>query len=264
MSTAGRTRYPVYTFLSAVVVYGIALGVYSSFVGERWAEWFASAFFWALLITIYTALGTFVYRVFTQPLSPWDMFFSVVDFYFAFLHAQAGLGMTIYLLDTSVAKNTWFLTVNTAASPYSIYVGDFLLTTTNIFNTAGWTHMIPRPSTVLGPLWGMFIAVTGWFYVLFVLGVVTRSIKKASPLSEKVMEKANKVRARILPSFRADYAGVTSLNNGDMGTMGLSMRELPSPNKGVKRAVLRHQRKTIRDGGASGTLETKKGARGRK
>ena len=245
MSTT-RTRYPVYTILSAIVVYGIALAVYSSFVGERWAEWFASAFLWALVIVIYVAMGYFVYRIFTQPLAPWDMFWGVFDFYFAFVHAQAGLGMTIYLLDTAPTKDSWLIIINPAASPYAIYVGDFLLTSVTIFNTAGWVGIRPRPSTVPGALWGIFLGATGWFYVLFVIAVVARSIKKWSPLSEKVMEKANKIQAQILPTFRADYGGVKFVS----GDQGLSLRELPNPKHGFKRATLRHQRKVIHGGDA--------------
>lgn len=233
-----RTRFPIYTLVSCVVIFGIALGVYTPHVGERWAEWFASAFLWLLVIIVYIAMGVFVYRVFTQSLEPVDMFWGVFDFYFAFTLAQAGLGMTIYLLDTAPTKDTWLLLINSANSPYAIFVGDFWFTTVTVFNTAGWISMKPRPSTVLGPLWGIFLGATTWFYVLFVVAVIVRSVKKRTPLSEKVMEKASKVRAVITPTFQADYAGLVPRSGGIMAP-GLHMREMPIVKGSV---VQRHRR----------------------
>lgn len=221
----------LYTGVSAVTCYGIALVIYSTHVGERWAEWVASVIFWVLAVFVYSGAALYVYRIFTKPLDPRKTFVGFLDIYIAFLHAISGVGMSLYLLDTAPLKDSWLLFIDTTASPYAIFVGNFVFTCVHVFNTAGYVTMKPRTSTVLGPLWGIAVSFTGLFMIAIVLTLVLRTVKKTVPLSKGVMDRMRKTRSAVIPVFRADYAGVYGTSQRPMvslrhvGSMG--RKELP-------------------------------------
>lgn len=234
-------RWPfVYTLVSAIVCYGIALVVYSSNVGERWAEWVASGLFWALGAVTYYWAGAFFYRIITTPTPPWEAMLTFVDVYLAVLHGIAGVGMSIFLLDGAPGKVTWLAPINAAtASPYAIYVGDFLYTATLVINGAGFATLKPTTSTVIGSVWGIVMSITGPFLLIVVISLVLRTIKKTAPLTTDVMKQARKVRASITPMFKADYAGIYDSGAPLRRVTSMGRSELPNLQKGIKRAARR-------------------------
>jgi hypothetical protein len=233
---SGR-RWPfIYTIVSAIVCYGVILVIYSTNVGERWAEWVASALFWLLAVVVYYWSISFFFRIINTPTGPWEALLEFMDVYLSTLHAIAGVGMSIYLLDTAPGKDTWLVPVVTTASPYAIFVGDFLYTATLVINGAGFATLTPTTSTVIGSIWGIFMSITGPFLLIIVISLVMRSIKKTVPLTKEVMKQARKTRANITPMFKADYAGMYDSGNPLRRVASMDRKELPNLKNGVKRA----------------------------
>lgn len=211
--------FPKWTLGIALIIYGPALIFVQTHLLESWAQWLTSVIFWILtLVVVFAGVIPFAINIFRDPREPWIIFLQYVDFYFALLHVSAGLGMSIWILDSSPNKDAWLLPIDINASPYAIYVGDFLLSAALIFNTVGFVTLQPRPSTVLGSLWAMVVSIGGVAYLMVLLAIVIRNLKKTIPMSEKTMEQTRQIRGISTPLVRADYASVYYPNQAKKAT----------------------------------------------
>lgn len=167
-------------------------------------RWITAVAFWLVAVGALYRFASYIWHVLMHSDEPWQHALDFCSIYICVTHSFAALGMTLYIL----GGLEWIQGINPSASAYSIFVGDFLFVVVNIYSRAGWVNINPRPSTVLGPLWGMFISVTGMIALSVLLALILRGIKKMAPLSENVLKQCYKLQAQIVPSFRADYGGL--------------------------------------------------------
>ena len=199
----------IHTLVNAIVVYGISLVLYATQPLSDAARWIAAVLFWLLVIYNACRLYVFVTTVVKGQLDAWHSLLRLLDLYIAICHGLAGWAMSLWILDQSVGKTSFFVGVDAAKDAYTIYVGDFLMTTILLFNTAGFGDVRPSASTVGGTLWAIVTSFTGLFMIGFVLVIVLRGFKKRVPLDRKTRDMSQNIRAQVLPTFRVDWNGRT-------------------------------------------------------
>lgn len=176
------------------------------------SKWITSVAFWVAAVGGTYRLFYHLWHVLTQNDSPWQQILDFSAVYVCVVHCFAALGMTLVILGGS----DWIVGSNLSASAYSIFVGDFLLVVVNVYSRSGWVNIAPRPSTVLGSLWGIFVSITGLMTLSVLFALIMRGIKKVAPLSDDVVAQCREMHSRIIPVFQADYGGLREVDSEDV------------------------------------------------
>lgn len=170
--------YFVLSIVTAIIIYGIGLVIIDTNPTQIWAQWVSAIIFWLIFIFDMVMCILFTIKMFREKMELKDALWGYADCVIASLHALAALGMTIFILDRSVGKDTWFTGIDITKDMYSIYVGNFLLGTVNVFMTAGYVNMKPATSTVLGAIWGMLINIESIIFLTVILSVLIGEMKR--------------------------------------------------------------------------------------
>ena len=165
------------SFVTFVCIYGIALPVVSSDPTARGTQIAASIWIW--VFSIFYVL--YVVRWFgmvskgtSKTIATTKVLYSFADVLCSHYHVAGALGFSIWLMDASPGKDVYFTGIPVAnlAYPYKVYIGDWLLLSLTIFNSAGSNIVKPQPSTIVSALWVMYTSLAGLALVGFLLAVI--------------------------------------------------------------------------------------------
>lgn len=180
---------PILTLCVAAIIYGPALWIIVSDPTDRGKEIASSIVIWAFSLLFSLVIYRWVYYVMSldtveasgEPLLQRKRLWALFDVFLATYHLLAALAFSIWLMDGSAGKDAYFIGISALDSPYSVYVGDFLMTTITLFNSAGFSALQPRPSTPLAAIWVIVVSLSGILFITLLLSfLLTRKSAQTS------------------------------------------------------------------------------------
>lgn len=147
-----------YSLMALVLQFGVSITT-----AAFGPTWLAVTFFFLLAVWMLYVAGRFSYDYVMERVVGWVSVVGLVDVYFAFLVAFAGVWHAVYLLDA-----TQFTGVPAGANQYRLFVS-FLFSSGGLISTVGFGSL--TPVGLFAELWGIVGFMTGvWFLtVLFIV-----------------------------------------------------------------------------------------------
>lgn len=162
-----------------IIIYGIALPITASAPLDRTKQIVSCVVIWVfsvlLIFLVYRRIAEIFYVKSTKK-NAYYLVWETLDIIVSMYHLLAALGLSIWLMDGSPGKDYYFLGIPNTDYVYSVFVGDFLLMTISVLNTAGFVSVRPRPSTPLSAIWSILVSLNGILLIVFLLGVTKRNI----------------------------------------------------------------------------------------
>ena len=188
----GVYRVPILTLFVAVIIYGVALPMVASDPSDRGKQVAASIVIWTFSLLFSLIIYRWVYYVLSErndysspaggvPLVNRTSLWAFLDVFLATYHLLAALGFSIWLMDTSVGKDAYFIGITELNATYSVFIGDFLLIAIVLFNAAGFSSLRPRSSTPLSAIWAMVVSLCGVLFISLLLSFLGRPRDKVTP-----------------------------------------------------------------------------------
>lgn len=184
---ASPLRLPVTLFsLALCCVTLIPLEVHPA--SRAW-EWVVAVVFVLYFVLVFMTFVMWARSLFTKTRATLSLLWGMGDVVLTSYIGLAALGMASWLLDSTVAKDDLFLSIDASGSRYAVFFGDFLYMSVLVFNSVGLHIVGPRPSRVIGQLWVMTTSVWGTAVLALFLGLVVMQIR--------VVQKRNKLLERL-------------------------------------------------------------------
>lgn len=164
---------PILSCLVAFIIYGPALIIVATDPSDRGKQIATCVVIWVFSFLFVIIIFRWVYHVLngavtSSPLALWGLF----DVVLASYHVLAALGFSLWLMDSSPLKDSYFTGIATLNDPYSVYVGDFLLYVISLFNSSGFTALLPRPSTPLVAIYSIAVSLCGLLFIGLLINII--------------------------------------------------------------------------------------------
>ena len=170
------------TVVVSIIIYGLALPLVAIDPTNRGNQVAAAIIVWTFSALYIAAITRWLIHLFSGDYrNHVDALWEILDVILSTYHILAALGFSIWLMDTSPAKDAYFVGITALTSPYSVYVGDFLMLTVTMLNSAGFSGVRPRASTPIASLWVILVSIVGLGLVVFLLGLVKTYVKLFEP-----------------------------------------------------------------------------------
>lgn len=100
-----------------------------------------------------------------------------VDTLIGIYHALALLAYSMWLMDTSVLRDSFFVNIDPSAGRYGVFVSDFGFATVSVFNGAGYGGITPTSASVLSGIWSIVVSISGVFMLAFTFALILKRVQ---------------------------------------------------------------------------------------
>ena len=160
----------------------------------------ASIITWVFVSAMAVIIVLIIRSIFIEssktPNEEYAIIYTFMDIMFTVYHLWALIAFSIWLMDTSAGKDVFFTGVNMGASKYSIFVGDFLLLSIAVANSAGFVHVQPASAKPIVGLLGIFVSLTGVFMYSFILSIMMQLVKFPRPITARYVT-GSRIRPKL-------------------------------------------------------------------
>lgn len=203
----GTSWVPYSTLITAVWMYGVALPITASDPGDQGRQIATSVCIWLFSVAHLLVMGQwFWYALHQRRRLSTKLTRAFFDLLVAHYHVVAALGFSIWLMDTSSNKDTFFSGIPPTPGVndvYGVYAGDFLQLSVLLLNSAGITAVRAQPSMWLPALWAIFTSVSGVLLLVFLLSLLLQHLIMER-LAEPALEKRPATQSSM-PKFTSNF-----------------------------------------------------------